>query len=325
MAITRRHFTRLLGTAGLASLGLPGAVAQDGYPNRPIRLVVPLAPGGGGDLTARQVAPMLAERLGTTVVVENRPGAGGSLGTDLVLKAPADGYTLVWLSSSYTCNAAIHRLPFDPIDDLGPIALFKRESLVLVGHPTKAGRTLAEVIAEARARPGQIAYGSSGLGGITHLSTEDFAHLAGIRLNHIAYKGTGPALQDVVAGNIELMMSSIAPVVPMVEAGRVTGLAIADARARVLPGVPSFAEAGVPGFRSGLWHALAGPKGMAEPVIARLNEAINAVLAVPAMVERLEGEGSVAAGGPPATLMETVRHDIAQWKALVARADIKAQ
>ncbi len=324
MQINRRRLTLAAGVAAVASIASP-ALAQAGYPNRPIRLVVPLAPGGGGDLTARQVAPMLAERLGTTVVVENRPGAGGSLGTDVVLKSPPDGYTLVWLSSSYTCNAAIHKLPFDPIEDLGAISLFKRESLVLVGHPTKTGKTMAEVVARAKANPGLVTYGSSGIGGITHLSTEDLANIAGIKLNHIAYKGTGPALQDVVAGQIELMMSSIAPVVPMIEAGRVIGLGIADARARILPNVPSFAESGLPGFKSGLWHALAGPKGMPADVVTRLNAAINDILKSPAMVERIDAEGSVAVGGPPEVLMKSVRDDIAQWKEVVARANIKAE
>ena len=323
MTPSRRHVLTGI-AAGSAAIALQSR-AQDSYPNRPIRLVVPLAPGGGGDLTARQVAPLLAERLGTPVVVENRPGAGGSLGTDIVLKSPADGYTLAWLSSSYTCNAALHKLPFDPIEDLGPVVLFKRESLVLVGHPTKAGKTLAEVLAKAKAKPGAVTYGSSGIGGITHLSTEDLANIAGVKLNHIAYKGTGPALQDVVAGNIELMMSSIAPVVPMVETGRVIGLGIADARAKVLPNVPSFAEAGLPAFKSGLWHALAGPKGMPDPVVARLNTAINEVLKLPAMQARIDSEGSVAVGGPPDALMQAVRHDIAQWKDIVARASIKAE
>ncbi|MGE0796884.1 MAG: Bug family tripartite tricarboxylate transporter substrate binding protein [Lautropia sp.] len=326
MQLSRRRFTLAAGAAGAAVIAMPSwSLAQDNYPNRPIRLVVPLAPGGGGDLTARQVAPLLSERLGGTVVVENRPGAGGSLGTDIVLKSPPDGYTLAWLSSSYTCNAALHKLPFDPIEDLGPISLFKRESLVLVGHPTKAGRNLAEVLARAKANPGTVTYGSSGIGGITHLSTEDLANIAGVKLNHIAYKGTGPALQDVVAGNIELMMSSIAPVIPMVESGRVIGLGIADARARALPNVPSFAEAGLPGFKSGLWHAMAGPKGMPANVVARLNGAINDIMKVSAMVERFDSEGSVAVGGPPEVLMKAVRDDIAQWKTIVARASIKAE
>ena len=324
MLATRRRIALALGSTAVAGIGLP-AFAQDSFPSRPIRLIVPLAPGGGGDQTARLVAPLLSERLGTPVVVENRPGAGGSLGTDIALKSAPDGYTLVWLSSSYTCNAAIHKLPFDPIEDLGPIALFKRECLVLVGHPTKAGKTLGAVIEQARAKPGAVAYGSSGIGGITHLSTEDMANIAGIKLNHIAYKGTGPALQDVVAGNIELMMSSIAPVVPMVESGRVIGLAIADKRARALPSVPSFAEAGLPGFRSGLWHALAGPKGMPDAVVARLNGAINDVLKIPAIAEKLDAEGSIAVGGAPSVLMDAVRKDIAQWKDVVARANIKAE
>jgi tripartite-type tricarboxylate transporter receptor subunit TctC len=257
--------------------------------------------------------------------VENRPGAGGSLGTEIAFKAPPDGYTLVMLSSSYTCNAALRKVPYDPVGDIEPIALFKRESLVLLGAPGLPVKNLRELIEWAKREPGKITYGSSGVGGITHLSMEHMASLAGIRLNHIAYKGTGPALQDTIAGNVQLMFNSIAPSVPMVEGKRVIGIAVADDRVSALPDVPSFVEAGLPAFKSGLWHALAGPKGIPADIVAQLNAEVNAILKATPMKTRLDSEGSQGVGGAPEELMKTIVADLAQWKAVVQRADIKAE
>ena len=324
----RRRVATTLGAGLGLGIAAPAILAQgsgDRYPSRPIKIIVPLAAGGGGDLTARQIAAELTERMGNAVVVENRPGAGGSLGTEIAFKSPPDGYTLVMLSSSYTCNAALRPVPYDPVGDIEPIALFKRESLVLLGTASLPVKNLRELIDRAKREPGKITYGSSGVGGITHLSMEQMASLAGIQLNHVAYKGTGPALQDTIAGTVQLMFNSIAPSVPMVQTKRVLGIAIADERVSAMPEVPSFAEAGLPAFKSGLWHAVAGPKGIPPEIVARLNGELNAILQSNAMKTRLSTEGSKAVGGPPDELMKTIVADLAQWKAVVQRAGIKAE
>ncbi len=324
----RRRFIASLGAVSLGGLGLqsPAVLAQStgDYPNRPIKIIVPLSAGGGGDRTARRIAMMLTDRLGVPVVVENRPGAGGSIGTHAAIKSPPDGYTLVMLSSSHTCNAALRELPFDSINDIEPITLFKRESLILIGNHDLPAKNFGELVDWAKREPGKISYGSSGVGGITHLSMEHLADLAGIRLNHIAYKGTGAALQDTIGGTIKLMLSSVAIVVPVVQEKRAIGLGIADERIPALPDVPSFKEVGVPDFKSDLWHAVAGPKGIPADIVARLNTELKAILDLPQMKADLAQEGSQPVGSSPEQLLETIRHDIAQWKETIRKADIKA-
>ncbi|WP_442596090.1 Bug family tripartite tricarboxylate transporter substrate binding protein [Parapusillimonas sp. JC17] len=330
VSTTRRRLITSMGALSVGSgLGIsaPTVLAQGSlgdYPNRPIKIIVPLAAGGGGDLTARQLALHLTDRLGVPVVVENRPGAGGSIGTHAAIKSPPDGYTLVMLSSSHTCNAALRELPFDSINDIEPITLFKRESLILIGNKDLPVKSFGELVEWAKREPGIVTYGSSGVGGITHLSMEHLADLAGIKLNHVAYKGTGPALQDTIGGTVNLMFSSVAIVVPVVQEKRAIGLGIADARIPALPDVPSFKEAGVPGFKSDLWHAVAGPKGIPKEIVARLNKEMAEVLKSPQMQERIQSEGSQPVGGSPEQLLETISADIAQWKDVIRKADIKA-
>ncbi len=326
MTINRRRFIASMGALSLATQA-PAVLSQGlgDYPNRPIKLIVPLSPGGGGDLTARQIASLLTERMGVPVVVENRPGAGGSIGTHAAIRSPADGYTLVMLSSSHTCNAALRELPFDSVNDIEPITLFKRESLILIGNNDLPVKTFPDLIEWAKREPGQITYGSSGVGGITHLSMEHLAALAGVKFNHIAYKGTGPALKDTLGGTIQLMFSSVAIVVPVVQEKRAIGLGIADNRIPSLPNVPSFKEVGVPQFKSDLWHAVAGPKGIPPEIVARLNRELKAVLEMPDMQARIAAEGSQPQGSSPEELRSIISHDIAQWKEVIRVANIKAE
>ncbi len=322
---TRRRLTLALGAACATGVGAP-AFGQASYPARPVRIIVPLAPGGGGDLLARFVAGHLSERLGASVVVDNRPGAGSILGTEIALKSQPDGYTLLMISSSYACSAATQQLPFDPIADIEPVALLTHEPLVLVGSPALKARNLADVVTEAKRAPLSLAYGSSGVGGISHLTGESFANAAGIKLNHVPYKGTGQALQDLMAGNIHLLFGAVAPVAAHVQSGRLIGLAIGgDRRAKSIPDVPTFAEAGWPDFKTRFWQALAGPKGMPPEVVARLNSDLNAIMKSEPAIARMEPDSSVAGDGPPEMLMKTIRTDIQIWKDLIARAGIKPQ
>lgn len=324
--INRRRFIASVGALSLAAKA-PAVLSQGlgDYPNRPIKLIVPLSAGGGGDLTARQIATLLSQRMGVPVVVENRPGAGGSIGTHAALRSEPDGYTLVMLSSSHTCNAALRDLPFDPINDVEPITLFKRESLILIGNSNLPVKTFPELVEWAKREPGHITYGSSGIGGITHLSMERLADLAGIKLNHVAYKGTGPALKDTVGGTVNLMFSSVAIVVPFVQEKRAIGLGIADERIPALPDVPAFKEVGYPEFKSDLWHGVAGPKGIPKEIVAKLNSELKAVLEMPEMQARIAAEGSQPQGSSPEELLETFRRDIAQWKDVIRKANIKAE
>jgi tripartite-type tricarboxylate transporter receptor subunit TctC len=329
VSTTRRRLITSMGALTVGSgLGIsaPSVLSQGlgDYPNRPIKIIVPLAAGGGGDLTARQMSMLLSERLGVPVVVENRPGAGGSIGTNAAIKSAPDGYTLVMLSSSHTCNAALRELPFDSINDIEPITLFKRESLILIGNKDLPVKNFGELVEWAKREPGIVSYGSSGVGGITHLSMEHLADLAGIKLNHVAYKGTGPALQDTIGGTVNLMFSSVAIVVPVVQEKRAVGLGIADSRIPALPDVPSFKEVGVPEFKSDLWHAVAGPKGIPKEIVAKLNAEMAEILKTPQMQERIKAEGSEPVGGSPEQLLETIRSDIAQWKDVIRKAGITA-
>ena len=326
MTTNRRRFIASVGALSLSAKA-PAVLSQGlgDYPNRPIKIIVPLSPGGGGDLTARQIATLLSQRMGVPVVVENRPGAGGSIGTHAAIRSPADGYTLVMLSSSHTCNAALRELPFDSVNDIEPITLFKRESLILIGTSKLPVKTFPELVEWAKREPGRISYGSSGIGGITHLSMEHLADLAGAKFNHIAYKGTGPALQDTIGGTIQLMFSSVAIVVPVVQEKRAIGLGIADNRIPALPDVPAFKEVGVPDFKSDLWHAVAGPKGIPAEIVAKLNAELKAVLQMPEMQARIAAEGSQPQGSTPEELRNTISHDIAQWKEVIRKAGIKAE
>lgn len=330
VSINRRRLVSSFGALSLGSyfgISTPTVLAQTSpknYPNRAIKIIVPLAAGGGGDLTARQIAAQLSERLGVPVIIENRPGAGGSIGTNAAIRSAADGYTLVMLSSSHSCNAALRELPFDSINDIEPITLFKRESLILIGNKDLPVKNFSELKDWAKREPGVITYGSSGVGGISHLSMEHLTEIVGIELNHIAYKGTAPALQDLVGGTINLLFSSVGVVMPLVQEKRAIGLAIANERISALPEVPSFKDSGTPEFKSGLWHAIAGPKGIAPEIVKQLNTELVAILNSQQMQSRIESEGSEPVGSSPEELIETIRADISQWKSVVSKANIKA-
>ncbi|MBV8030469.1 MAG: tripartite tricarboxylate transporter substrate binding protein [Betaproteobacteria bacterium] len=311
----------LLGTALAASL----ACAQE-YPSKPVRIVVPFAPGGGSDFIARFIAQRLSDSTAKQFVVENRPGAGGELGVEAGIKSPPDGYTLTLIASSYTVNPSIYKLSFDPVKDITPIIQLSQGPLVAVVRPDFQAKTLKELMAMAKAKPGQVNFASSGQGSVIHLATELFASMAGIKMNHIPYKGTGPALTDTLAGQTDVFFSSTANAIGHIKGGKLRALAVTTAkRIPALPDVPTVAEAGVPGYEVVLWHGLIGPKGLPKPIVDKLNAEVAKALKLPETADKLQSDGVAPAGGSPEQFAKQIAKEIGVWRKVVADAHVKAE
>jgi tripartite-type tricarboxylate transporter receptor subunit TctC len=314
----------LLSAATLLAIA-PTVSAQD-YPTKPIRVIVPFAPGGGSDFIARFMAQRLSELLGKPFVIENKPGAGGNLGTEQGVRAAADGHTLTLIASSYTVNPAIHKLNFDPVNEVTPIIQLSRGPLLVLVNPSLQASTLQDLIAMAKKKPGEIMYASSGQGSIIHAATELFNLKAGIKMIHVPYRGTGPALTDTLAGQTQVFFSSAATALPHVQSGTLKALAVTTAkRLPALPNVPTVAEAGLPGYEVDLWHGFIGPKGLPRPIVDKINKAANQSLTLQETAEKLANDGVAPAGGTPEQFMATIRKEIDLWKKLAADGVIKAE
>ena len=314
----------LLAAATLLAIA-PTVSAQD-YPTKPIRVIVPFAPGGGSDFIARFMAQRLSGLLGKPFVIENKPGAGGNLGTEQGVRAAADGYTLTLIASSYTVNPAIHKLNFDPVNEVTPIIQLSRGPLLVLVNPSLGASTLQDLIAMAKKKPGEIMYASSGQGSIIHAATELFNLKAGIKMIHVPYRGTGPALTDTLAGQTQVFFSSAATALPHVQSGTLRALAVTTAkRLPALPNVPTVAEAGLPGYEVDLWHGLIAPKGLPRTIVDKINKAANESLTLKDTAEKLATDGVAPAGGTPEQFMATIRKEIDLWKKLAADGVIKAE
>lgn len=314
---------RLILTCCIA-LSLPVLAQPARYPAKPVKFVVPFAPGGGSDTFARLIAQKLNESHGYSVIIENKPGAGGNLGAEAALREPADGYTLLVISGSYAGNAVVNKPTFDPIAAIQPIVQFTRETMVISVGPASMVTSLADFISEAKRKPDTIAYGSSGAGGLAHLASEYFASVAGIKMTHIPYKGTGASLVDLAGGQIQMILSGSTSVAALAKSGKVRALAVAaPARLPSMPNVPTFTEQGIRGFQPDLWHGLVAPKGVPADVIAKLNADINSVLRSPEMVARVASEDVGAVGGTPQQFGEVIRADMERWKTIVQQTGIK--
>ena len=308
----------------LAAFALPAPAQQ--YPSKPVRIIVPFAPGGGSDFIARFMAQRLTESLGSQVIVENKPGAGGVLGIDLGVKAPADGYTLTLIASSYTVNPSIYKLNFDPVTDITPVIQLSQGPLLVVVNPGVPVKTIKELVALAKSKPGEVTFASSGQGSVIHLATELFDTMAGIKMNHIPYKGTGPALTDTLAGQTNVFFSSTANAMPHVKAGKLRAVAVTTSkRIPALPAVPTIAESGGPGYDVVLWHGLIGPKGLPRAVVDRINGEVTKSLKLKETADQLQNDGVAPAGGTPEQLAAQIKKEIGVWKKVAADAGVKAE
>ena len=306
----------------VANLG----VEAQSYPAKPVRIIVPFAPGGGTDFIARFMAQRLSAALRQQFVVENRPGAGGMIGVEAGVKSPPDGYTLTLVSNSYTVNPSLYKLRFDPIADIAPVIQISSGPYVVVVHPSLPVKNLRELVAAAKSQSGQIFFASSGQGSVGHLATELFASMAGFRLNHVPYKGTGPALTDTIAGQTNAFLGSTATTLPHVRTGRLRALAVTSStRLPSEPDIPTVAEAGVPGYETVLWHGLIGPKGMPRAVVERLNAEVSRVLQLKETGEQLQNDGVSPAGGTPEQFLTIITREIEVWRRVVNEAGVKAE
>jgi tripartite-type tricarboxylate transporter receptor subunit TctC len=302
--------------AGL-SLVSSTAVAQADYPNKPIRLIVGFAPGGGSDLIARLVAVKLGPVLGQTVIVENKPGAGSNLGAEFALKSAPDGYTLFLSAASYTVNPSFYKLPFDSGTDMTPIALLARGPFIIATNKDFPAKTLQELVTVAKASPGKYSYATSGTGSITQMATEYFNEIAGINLLHVPYKGTAPALTDTVAGHTNIVFGTVASTLPLVKSNQLKALAVTTpARLAALPDVPTVKEAGYPSYEVTNWHGIIAPKGVPVAIQQKLNKAINQVLQDPEMEKTLTSDGLTAAALTPEEFGVLLKSEIARWGAV---------
>jgi len=323
MNIDRRTFSSALALGGLAPLG---ARAQAAFPSKPIRIVCPFAPGGGSDFIARVAAGKLGERIGQPVLVDNRPGAGGTLGTEIGVKSAPDGYTMLLVAGSYTVNPALYKLNFDPVADITPVIQLSRGAYVLCVHPRVQARNLQELLALARKDPGKLTFASSGAGGHLHVVTEYMFSMAGVKATHVPYKGTGPAVNDLLAGNVDMMFGGTEALMQHVKAGKLRALAVGTAqRLPAYPDVPSVAESGLPDYDVVAWHGLVAPRGVPPAVLARLNTELNAVLRSKDMEDRLEPTGVGAAGGTPEQFGTLIKAELVRYGKVIREAGIRAE
>jgi tripartite-type tricarboxylate transporter receptor subunit TctC len=310
----------------LGALLASGAAVAQQYPVKPVRIVVGFAPGGGSDFIARLIAQKLTERFGTQVVVDNRPGAGSTLAAEQVVKSPPDGYTILLSAASYTVNPALYKVSFDPLNDITPIVQLSRGPYVVAVHPSVPAKTLQELVALARQEPDKLAYASSGNGSHVHVATEYLLDVAKVRLIHVPYKGTGPALNDTIGGQVQVILGSVATALQHVRSGRLRALAVTTPkRISAAPDVPTVHEAGFPSYEVTNWHGLVGPKGLPKDVLDRLSKEVNEALKSPEMAKVLAGDGLEPAGGTPEEFAVIIKNELARWNQVVKQAGVKLE
>jgi len=319
-------FSLLSAGAALVLCAAAGVPAQETYPARPVRLIVPFAPGGGADISARAIAHKLSERFSQQFVVDNRPGAGGNVGTELVLKAAPNGYTLLLVSSSYGANPALYKLTFDPITAFAPITLVSQQPFILAINTGVPAKSVKELVAHARANPGKLNYLSSGTGGIQHLATELFKSMAGVDIVHIPYRGGSSGLNDLLAGHVHMEFGTVLSTMPLVRTGQIRALAVTTStRSTALPDLPTLAESGIPGYHVSGWYAVLAPAGTPQEITGLLHTEIVNLLQAPDVKERFAKEGSTVVASTPAQLVSHLRSEITKWQKLVKETNIKLE
>ena len=324
--IPARPLVLLLAALILASLALtmPTNAGAQAYPSKPIRLITPFAPGGGTDFVARLIAQKLTEKLGQQVMVDNKPGAGSNLGTELALKSPPDGYTLLVTPASYTVNPNIYKLNFDPINDITPIVQISSGPYIVAVHPSLPVKTLKDLVDYAKANPDKLSYGSAGNGSSTHLATEFFLDVAKIKMLHIPYKGTGPALNDTIAGNVQVIFGSVAATLQFVKSGRLRALAVTTPqRISAEPDVPTVAESGFPSYEVTNWSGLSGPRGLPREIVDRINREVNEIIKGADVAKVLAADGLSPAGGSVERFTNIINTEIPRWNRVVKSSGAK--
>ena len=317
--------SRRLVLAAVGSAFCMGAFAQ-AWPSKPIRIIVPFPPGGGTDIIARETSQKVATATGWTFIIDNKPGAGGNLGVDAVAKAPADGYTIVLgQTSNLAINPSLYsKLPYDPQKDLAPIVLLANAPLVMVTGTNSPYKNLADAVNAARAKPGQVNFASPGNGTVAHLTSEMFQKSAGIKTQHVPYKGASQALTDVISGNVDLYMSSVPTLLGQIKQGKLRALAVTSAkRVDDLPNVPTINESGYKGFDAVTWFGLLAPAATPKDAIAKLNAEFNKALKTPELSKRLGDEGADTAGGTPEEFAALIKGDIPKWGKVVKESGAK--
>lgn len=325
LRVDRRQFAQALATASLGAF-VPTVLGQ-AWPARPMRLVVPFATGGGSDFIGRFMAQRLGQALGQPMVVENRPGAGSTLGIEMVVKAPADGHTFGLIASSYTVTPSLYKLKFDPVADITPIIQFSQGPMLVLVPRALPAASFSELVSLIRSRPGALNYASAGQGSITHLACAYFADMAGLQMTHVPYKGTGPALTDTIAGQTQVFFSSTATALPHVQSGALRALAVTTAeRLPALPAVPTIAESGLPAYDVPLWHGMIGPRGLADAIVSRLVGESERTLTLRETAEQLAQDGvAPAPKASPEAFRRRIESEIAQWRGVIAKAGIRLE
>ena len=317
------HCLRIAGLAALLALAaIAGNAFAQNYPTKAVRLVVPFTPGGGTDMMARLIAREMSKALGQSVVVDNRGGGGGMIGAELGVRFAADGYTLLLLASSYASNAALYKLPYDPVKDLKPIVLLGETGFVIALNPAVLAKTVRELINLASDKPGGLNYASPGTGSSPHLAFELLKSMTGIDVLHVPYKGTGPAITDLLGGQTQMMITGAVALVPHVRSGRLRGIAVTSAkRMALLPDIPAVAET-VPGYEAAGWYGFCSPNGVSEAIVNLWNREVNKILQTDEMKKRLEIDALEPVGGQPELLLNTIKGDIEKWKKVAREAKI---
>ena len=319
-----KPFAMLLAVAALAA---PAPLPAQGYPAKPVRIVVGYPPGGPSDILARALGLKLGESLGQQIIVDNRPGASGMIGAELVARSAPDGYTLLLVPATFSVLPSLHaKMPYDNERDLAPVSLVAAAPFILIVHPTLPVKTVRDLIALSRAHPGEINYAAASAGGLPHLAGELFNSLTGTTLNFIPYKGAAPATNDLLAGQVPLMFNNMLSAMPHVKSGRLRAVAVTSLkRSQAVPELPTIAESGIPGFEVSGWYGVLAPAGTAPEVVTRLNSEFNRVARLADVIQRLAGDGVEAVASTPDQFAQYLREETAKWRKVVQRAGIKPE
>jgi tripartite-type tricarboxylate transporter receptor subunit TctC len=309
----------------IALVGAFGCAQAQSWPAKPVRFIVPFTPGGGNDTIARLIGQKLTGVLGQQIIIDNRPGAGGTIGAEVAAHSPADGYTMFLAGvATHGINPNLRKkLPYDPVKDFEPVSLIAQAPLLVVVHPSLPVRNVRELIALAKSKPGQLTYASNGAGGSSHMAVELFQMTTGTKMLHIPYKGLSPALTELVSGQVQMMFSSAVAMLPQVKSGRLRVIAMTGAkRSPAIPDVPTVAESGVPGYETGSWYGVVMPAGTPKPIVSRLAKEIAAIAKSPEVNERLVDDAAIPVGNTPEEFGAFIRKELARWAKVVQQGHI---